>query len=99
MNNQKVAVDTGYFPLFRYNPMWAKEGKNPMKLDSKAPKGPLTDFTSLETRFNMLEKIYPERAKELMILAANDVKSRWAMYEQLAGGDGDKAKHEPAPKA
>ncbi|MCX6133907.1 MAG: pyruvate:ferredoxin (flavodoxin) oxidoreductase [Ignavibacteriales bacterium] len=99
MTNQKLAVETGYFPLFRYNPMWTKEGKNPMRMDSKAPKGPLTDFTSLETRFNMLEKIYPERAKELMGLAAEDVKSRWAMYEQLAGGDGEKAKQEPAPKA
>jgi pyruvate-ferredoxin/flavodoxin oxidoreductase len=99
MTNQKLAVETGYFPLFRYNPMWAKEGKNPMKLDSKAPKGPLTDFTSLETRFNMLEKIYPDRAKELMAQASDDVKSRWAMYEQLAGGDGEKAKQEPAPKA
>ncbi|HTY38023.1 MAG TPA: pyruvate:ferredoxin (flavodoxin) oxidoreductase [Bacteroidota bacterium] len=98
MTNQKLAVETGYFPLFRYNPLWVKEGKNPMKLDSKAPKGPLTDFTSLETRFNMLEKIYPERAKALMVEAAEDVKSRWAMYEQLAGGDGEKAK-EAAPKA
>ena len=70
-----------------------------MKLDSKAPKQALTDFTSLETRFNMLEKIYPERAKELMVEAAEDVKSRWAMYEQLAGGDGGKAKQEPAPTA
>jgi pyruvate-ferredoxin/flavodoxin oxidoreductase len=99
MTNQKLAVETGYFPLFRYNPMWAKEGKNPMKLDSKAPKGPLTDFTSLETRFNMLEKIYPERARELMKEASEDVRTRWAMYEQLAGGDGEKAKQENAPKA
>ncbi len=99
MTNQKLAVETGYFPLFRYNPMWAKEGKNPMKLDSKAPKQPLTDFTSLETRFNMLEKIYPERAKELMVLAADDIRSRWAMYAQLASGDGEKAKQGPAPKA
>ena len=99
MTNQKIAVETGYFPLFRYNPEWAKEGKNPMKLDSKAPKGPLTDFTSLETRFNMLEKIYPERAKELMLQASEDVKSRWAMYEQLAGTEGEKAKQELAPKA
>jgi pyruvate-ferredoxin/flavodoxin oxidoreductase len=92
MTNQKLAVETGYFPLFRYNPMLAKEGKNPLKLDSKAPKLPLTDFTSLETRFNMLEKIYPERARELNVLAAEDIRSRWAMYEQLAGGDGEKAK-------
>ena len=94
MTNQKLAVETGYFPLFRYNPMLAKEGKNPLKLDCKAPKIPLSDFTSLETRFNMLEKIYPERARELSVLAAEDIKNRWAMYEQLAGGDGEKAKTE-----
>ena len=97
MRNQKLAVETGYFPLFRYNPMLVKEGKNPLKLDSKAPKLPLTDFTSLETRFNMLEKIYPERATELNKLAAEDIKNRWAMYEQLAGGDGEKATAEKPP--
>jgi len=92
MTNQKLAVDTGYFPLFRYNPTLAAEGKNPFKLDSKAPKQPLTDFTSLETRFNMLEKIYPDRARDLSKLAVEDIRSRWAMYEQLAGGDGEKEK-------
>jgi pyruvate-ferredoxin/flavodoxin oxidoreductase len=97
MTNQKLAVDTGYFPLYRYNPMLALEGKNPLKLDSKAPKQPLSDFTSLETRFNMLDKIYPERAKELSKLASEDVKNRWAMYEVLADGGGEKAKQEKTP--
>ena len=97
MTNQKLAVETGYFPIFRYNPMWAAEGKNPLKLDCKPPKGSLSEFTSLETRFNMLEKMYPERARELNKLAAEDIKNRWAMYEQLAGGDGEKAKAEKAP--
>ena len=92
MTNQKLAVDTGYFPLFRFNPTLAAEGKNPFKLDSKAPKQPLSDFTSLETRFNMLEKIYPDRARDLSKLAVEDIRSRWAMYEQLAGGDGEKEK-------
>jgi pyruvate-ferredoxin/flavodoxin oxidoreductase len=98
MTNQKLAVETGYFPLFRYNPLLAKEGKNPFKLDSKAPKQPLRDFTSLETRFNMLDKIYPERAKELSALAVEDIKRRWQMYEQLAGAaEGTKEKTEPSP--
>jgi pyruvate-ferredoxin/flavodoxin oxidoreductase len=92
MTNQKLAVDTGYFPLFRYNPMLAAEGKNPFKLDSKPPKQPLSDFTSLETRFNMLEKIFPDRAKDLSKLANEDIRSRWAMLEQLAGNDGEKDK-------
>jgi pyruvate-ferredoxin/flavodoxin oxidoreductase len=99
MTNQKLAVETGYFPLFRYNPMLQREGKNPFKLDSKAPKQPLRDFTSLETRFNMLEKTYPERAKLLTALAVDDIKNRFALYEQYAGaGDGgQKEKTEKAP--
>jgi pyruvate-ferredoxin/flavodoxin oxidoreductase len=84
MTNQKVAVETGYFPLFRYNPELIKEGKNPFKLDSKAPKGALSEFTSLETRFNVLTKSNPDRAKELLKLAEGDVKVRWAIYEQFA---------------
>jgi pyruvate-ferredoxin/flavodoxin oxidoreductase len=90
MSNQKLAVDTGYFPIFRYNPALLKEGKNPFKLDSKAPKAALGEFMSLETRFNMLSKTHPDRAKELFKLAEEDIKVRWAIYEQFAheGGDG-----------
>lgn len=84
MRNQKMAVDTGYWPLFRFNPTVALEGGNPMKLDSKEPKIALKEFTSLETRFKMLEKSHPERAKELLALAQKDVNARWAMYEKLA---------------
>ena len=98
MTNQKLAVETGYFPLFRYNPLLAKEGKNPFKLDSKAPKQALRDFTSLETRFNMLDKTYPERAKELMALASEDIKRSWEIYELFAGaGDGAKEKTGATP--
>jgi pyruvate-ferredoxin/flavodoxin oxidoreductase len=93
MQDQKVAVETGYFPLFRYNPQLAKEGKNPLKLDSKSPSRPLKDFTDLETRFKMLEKSYPERAKELSVLAQQDITKRWKLYEHLAqGGDGESQK-------
>jgi pyruvate-ferredoxin/flavodoxin oxidoreductase len=84
MTDQKVAVETGYFPLFRYNPELQKEGKNAFKLDSKAPKGALTEFMSSETRFSVLTKTQPERAKELLKLAEEDVKVRWALYEQFA---------------
>jgi pyruvate-ferredoxin/flavodoxin oxidoreductase len=83
MNNQKLAVDTGYWPLFRYNPKLELEGKSPFKLDSKAPKLPLKEFTSLETRFKMLEKSHPERAKMLGAQAQNDVNVRWKIYEHL----------------
>jgi len=84
MNNQKVAVETGYWNLFRYNPSLKAAGENPFKLDSKPPKLPLHDFTSLETRFKMLEKSNPERAKFLGKLAQEDVNVRWKLYEYLA---------------
>ncbi len=82
--HQKVAVDTGYWPLFRFDPRQANDGKNPFKLDSKAPKGSVGDFTSLETRFNMLKKTHPDRVKFLMELAQDDIAQRWKMYEQLS---------------
>ncbi len=84
MHNQKMAVDTGYWPLFRYNPALEAEGKNPLKLDSKAPKLPLREFTALEARFKILEKSHPKRAKELLQMAQNDVNVRWKLYEYLA---------------
>lgn len=89
MQNQKMAVDTGYWPLFRYNPMLIAEGKNPYKLDSKAPKLALKEFTNLEARFKMLEQTQPERAKELLALAQEDVNIRYKMYEYLTqSGEG-----------
>jgi pyruvate-ferredoxin/flavodoxin oxidoreductase len=93
MQNQKLAVDTAYWPLYRYHPLMEKEGKNPFKLDSKPPKMPVSAFTSQEVRFNMLEKTQPERAKDLLKLAQEDVNGRWKIYEQMAaepGGNGKK---------
>jgi pyruvate-ferredoxin/flavodoxin oxidoreductase len=91
MNNQKIAVETGYWPLFRYNPDLQKEAKNPFKLDSKAPKLPLQEFTRLETRFKVLEKTHPERAKMLQQLAQGDIERRWDSYVNLeADGAGGK---------
>jgi pyruvate-ferredoxin/flavodoxin oxidoreductase len=84
LEHQKSAVESGYFPLFRYNPGLVAEGKNGFKLDSKAPKGVLSDFTGTETRFSVLTKTQPEHAKALLKLAEEDVKVRWAMYEQFA---------------
>lgn len=83
-HHQKVAVETGYWPLFRFDPRLTAQGKNPFRLDSKPPKGALSEFASLETRFNMLKKTHPERAQFLMELAQDDVVQRWKMYEQLS---------------
>jgi pyruvate-ferredoxin/flavodoxin oxidoreductase len=98
MTHQKMAVETGYFPLYRYDPRLAAEGKNPLKLDSKAPKGSVEDFMYMENRFKMLTKSNPKEAKELADLAQKDVAERWKAYEELAA-DGGTQKPAPAPAA
>ena len=84
MQNQKAAVDTGYWPLYRYNPELANEGKNPFKLDSKGLKMPFKDYAYMETRYKMLTKSHPQLAEELIIKAQEDVVSTWKEYERLA---------------
>ncbi len=84
MRNQKAAVESGQWPLYRYNPERATHGENPMLLDSRAPKIPVKDYMRMETRFNMLQLSKPEVAKVLFEEAQNDVNARWAFYEYLA---------------
>ncbi len=83
-DNQKAAVQSGYWPLFRFNPGWTLEGKNPFKLDSQAPKLPFKEFAYKEVRFNMLSKSYPKEAQALMAKAEEDIVTRWRLYSQLA---------------
>lgn len=87
MDSQKLAVDSGYWPLFRFNPDNLKEGKNPLKLDSKAPKIKLEDYIYKETRYKMLTKFAPENAKKLKELAQEEVLKKWKLYEQMAAFD------------
>jgi pyruvate-ferredoxin/flavodoxin oxidoreductase len=84
MESQKAAVESGHWPLFRFNPAFAHEGKNPLKLDSKAPKIPFKQYAYMETRYKMLTKSKPEEAKRLIELAQDDTTSRWHLYEQMA---------------
>jgi pyruvate-ferredoxin/flavodoxin oxidoreductase len=84
LEQQKKAVACGYWPLFRFDPRRAEKGENPMKLDSAPPKGSLRDFTANETRFQMLERINPERSAMLQEMAAESVKERFALYQQMA---------------
>jgi pyruvate-ferredoxin/flavodoxin oxidoreductase len=88
LRNQKAAVDSGYWQLYRFNPDAEKSGQNPFKLKSKAPKIPLKDYAYLETRYKMLTKTHPQIAKELMEEAQQDVNERWKIYEQLAASNG-----------
>ena len=84
LQQQKLAVDSGYWPLYRYNPLLADEGKNPLVLDSKAPKIPVREYAYNETRFKMLTKSKPEDAKKLITLLQEDVNDKWHMYESMA---------------
>ncbi|MCB2153869.1 pyruvate:ferredoxin (flavodoxin) oxidoreductase [bacterium] len=81
----KDAVNAGHWPLMRYNPDNVLQGQNPLKLESKAPKISYRDFADKQTRFKMLMNAAPEQADKLMKLAQEDARSRWELYEQMAG--------------
>ena len=84
LENQKRAVQSGHFPLYRYNPDLVKEGKNPLQLDSKPPKISYSDFAAQENRFRVLQAANPERAKRLMEEADRLVAARYDLYTKLA---------------
>ena len=81
---QKLAVECGYWPLFRYSPELAAEGKNPFQLDSKAPNGKLREFMMGEVRFSGLTRTFPQIAEQLFAEAEEQCAARYAQYEKLA---------------
>jgi pyruvate-ferredoxin/flavodoxin oxidoreductase len=83
MRQQKLAVDTGYWPLWRYDPRHAGAGDHPFHLDSGKPKQPLAAFMATEARFSMLRRSRPEEAERLGALAQHDVDERRLVYEQM----------------
>ena len=83
MTHQKDAVKSGYWPLYRFHPSEIEDGQ-PFKLDSQPPSIPVADFMATETRFAILQRTAPERARELAALAQADADERWRYYEQLA---------------
>jgi pyruvate-ferredoxin/flavodoxin oxidoreductase len=85
MNQQKLAVDSGYWPLYRYNPMLKREGKNPLHIDSGAPKISLKDYAYNETRYRMLAQSHPAEAAVLMDEAQKYVYERWERLQMMAG--------------
>lgn len=87
MNQQKLAVNAGVWPIYRYDPTLKEEGKNPLKLDYKEPSIPVKEFAYNETRFKMLVQSNEERAEELMKHAEKDALSRWQLYSQMAAMD------------
>ena len=83
-NQQQMAVDSGAWILYRYDPRLALEGKNPLQLDSKAPTADVKDYMYNEVRFRTLLQSDPARAEQLLDLARADAKARWAHYRQLS---------------
>jgi len=84
LEQQKLAVASGAWPLFRYNPQLLDEGQNPLKLDSKAPSIPVSEYAYNETRYRMLLQSDEARAEALMKLASSDAEKRWNLYKQMA---------------
>ncbi|NCS07817.1 MAG: pyruvate:ferredoxin (flavodoxin) oxidoreductase [Microcystis aeruginosa G13-07] len=91
MNHQKEVVESGRWLMYRYHPDLAKEGKNPLQLDSREPKLTVAQTLYSENRFKMLATSKPEEAKRLLKEAQADVDTRWQMYQYLAAkGTGSK---------
>jgi pyruvate-ferredoxin/flavodoxin oxidoreductase len=84
LKQQDLAVKSGVWPLYRYNPDMLKQGKNPLQLDYKEPSIPVKDFAYNETRYRMLVQTNEERAEMLLKLAQSDALERWQKYSQMA---------------
>ena len=84
VEEEKKAVETGYWHLYRFNPELKAEGKNPFVLDSKEPTKPFRDFLDGEVRYTSLKKLFPERAEKLYEVAEENAKERYESYLTLA---------------
>jgi len=82
-DQQKRAVDSGHWMLYRYNPALLAEGKNPMVLDSRQPTLPIAEYMLSEARYKMLTKSHPDAAERFLAQAQRDATARWRRYEQL----------------
>jgi pyruvate-ferredoxin/flavodoxin oxidoreductase len=83
---EKKAVESGYWTLYRYDPRLKDEGKNPFLLDSKEPSADLKEFLMGEVRYSSLTRTFPENAEALFKKAEEDVKERYETYKRMAGG-------------
>ena len=98
MRQQGLAVASGYWPLFRFNPAMRKVGENPFRLDSIRPRIPFKDYAYNEIRYHALTMTRPDEAEELAHIAQSVVNEKYHYYEQLAGLDGGRF-HPPASAA
>jgi len=84
IEEEKLAVQSGYWPLYRYNPDLAKEGKNPFIYESKDPTTDMMDFLMNETRYKALKQLYPDVAENFYKLAIEDKKKKHSYYKKLS---------------
>jgi pyruvate-ferredoxin/flavodoxin oxidoreductase len=85
-NEEKLAVEAGYWPLYRFDPRLKEEGKNPFTLDSKEPTGNFKEFLMGEVRYSSLTRTFPDAAEKLFEKAEKDMKDRFETYKKLAAG-------------
>jgi len=97
LRHQKLAVDSGYWPLYRFDPRQSARGENPFSLDSGKPTIPLRDYVYTESRYRMLQQSAPEAAAALLAEAQSDVDTRYHYYAELAVGLPDGAVLQSAP--
>ena len=83
MGHQKMAAESGYWPLYRYDPNREQAGDHALHLDSRKPTVPFRDFAMTEARFSMLTRSNPDAASRLMTQAQQDIDDRWHLYEQM----------------
>ncbi|MBA3035890.1 MAG: pyruvate:ferredoxin (flavodoxin) oxidoreductase, partial [Desulfobacterium sp.] len=95
---ENLAVAAGYWPLYRYNPLLAEEGKNPFIFESKAPDGTLQQFLSGENRYASLEKQFPEESKRLRQKIEKEYSERYNIYKHMAGSTSDEEKDKKSGK-
>lgn len=83
VSQERRAVESGYWHLYRYNPLLKEQGKNPFTLDSPEPKIPFKDFIQSEIRYTSLAKVFPDEANELFTVAEKHAKERYDHYKRL----------------
>ena len=99
LDQQKLAVETGYWPLYRFDPRRRATGENPLVLDSAAPKGDVAKYMANETRFRVVQQMDAERFKHLLELEQQEINSRFRLYEQMAKPtNGQSGPAQPAEK-
>jgi pyruvate-ferredoxin/flavodoxin oxidoreductase len=107
MQNQKAAVNSGQWLLYRFNPDRAGHGENPLQLDSPPPRMKVSEYLNLENRFRMLAKSRPEEAQQYFERAQHDAESRWQLYQNMAArpchavrdGEGDRTLDSPSDRS